>query len=133
MQYLVTAILVFVGIIHLLPLAGVLGVSRLNKIYGITIDGPDLAILMRHRAVLFGLLGGFFIAAAFVPELQLSAFIMSFISIVSFLMLTWTTHGYSSQMVRIVKIDLFALLLLIVGFAVYLIFAGFAFMILPMK
>jgi hypothetical protein len=133
MQLLVTVVLVLVGIIHLLPLAGVLGVSRLNKIYGVAIEGPDLAILMRHRAVLFGLLGAFFIVAAFVPVLQLSAFIMSFISVASFLMLAWTNHGYNAQIARVVKVDLIAFLLLIVGFAMYLIFAGFAFMILSMK
>jgi hypothetical protein len=133
MQQLVTVVLVLVGIIHLLPLAGVLGVSQLKKIYGVDIDGPDLAILMRHRAVLFGLLGGFFIVAGFVPVLQLSAFIMGFISVASFLILTWTTHGSNAQLARVSQIDLIALLLLVVGFAMYLIFAGFAFMVLPMK
>ena len=35
MRHLVTAALLVVGVIHLLPLAGVLGAERLNQLYGI--------------------------------------------------------------------------------------------------
>jgi hypothetical protein len=51
--------LTVVGIIHQLPLTGVLSVSRLQVLYGVTITDPNLEILMRHRAVLFGILGAF--------------------------------------------------------------------------
>ena len=70
MRHLVTAALLIVGVIHLLPLAGVLGAERLNQLYGIDASEPNLAVLMRHRAVLFGLLGGFFVLAAFRQALQ---------------------------------------------------------------
>jgi hypothetical protein len=43
---------------------------------------------MRHRAVLFGLLGAFLIAAAFLPSLQLAALVAGFASVVSFLYLS---------------------------------------------
>ena len=46
----VQACLVLVGIVHLVPLTGVVGSARLHTLYGVTLDGPDLAILMRHRA-----------------------------------------------------------------------------------
>ena len=41
----------------------------LLSLYGVEVQG-DLAILMRHRAVLFGLLGGLMILAAFRPHLK---------------------------------------------------------------
>ena len=56
-RYLVPAMLILVGLIHLLPLSGVLGSERLASLYGLSFSEPNLAILMRHRAVLFGLLG----------------------------------------------------------------------------
>lgn len=59
MRYLVSAMLVVVAVIHLLPLSGVLGSERLAALYGLSFNEPNLAILMRHRAVLFGLLGLF--------------------------------------------------------------------------
>ena len=56
MRYLASAMLVVVAVIHLLPVSGVLGSERLAALYGLPFNEPNLAILMRHRAVLFGLL-----------------------------------------------------------------------------
>jgi hypothetical protein len=62
--------LVVVGVIHLLPLTGVMGSARLVSLYGVPIEDPNVEILMRHRALLFSLLGGFMIYAAFKPPVQ---------------------------------------------------------------
>ena len=62
MEKVVTGLLILVGIIHLLPVSGVLGVERLAVLYGITLEEPNLEILMRHRSVLFGLLGLFLLS-----------------------------------------------------------------------
>ena len=74
MRYVVSAMLVVVAIIHLMPLSGVLGAERLSALYGLQFGEPNLALLMRHRAVLFELLGVFLLAAAFRPEWQPLAF-----------------------------------------------------------
>lgn len=65
MNRIVSLALVVVALIHLLPLSGVLGSERLSALYGISFDEPNIEILMRHRAVLFGLLGVFFIVRCF--------------------------------------------------------------------
>lgn len=78
MRYLISATLLIVAVIHLLPLVGVLGAPRLTALYGISFDDANLAILMRHRAVLFGLLGAFLAFAAFRPTLQPLAFLAGF-------------------------------------------------------
>ncbi len=93
MRYLVSAMLVIVGIIHLLPLSGVLSESRLTVLYGIPFDEPNLEILMRHRAVLFGLVGALLIAAAFRPALRTVAFIAGLARVISFLYLAWSLGG----------------------------------------
>ena len=67
MRHLITASLILVGIIHLLPVVGVLSAERLSALYGLQISEPNLLILMRHRAVLFALLGVFLIVASFKP------------------------------------------------------------------
>ena len=119
MRYLISVMLVIVGIIHLLPLSGVIGSDRLAALYGLPFDEPNLAILMRHRAVLFGLLGLFLIFAAFQPAYQLLAFIAGLVSVVSFLWLAWSVGGYNPQLARVFMADLIALACLLIGMAAY--------------
>ena len=119
MRYLVSAMLVVVAIIHLLPLSGLLGTERLTALYGITVDEPNLAILMRHRAVLFGLLGLFFLIAAFRPGLQGIAFAGGFASVLSFLYLAWSVGNYNPQVGRVFVADVIALICLVIGDMAY--------------
>jgi hypothetical protein len=116
---LVSAMLVVVGVIHLLPLSGVLGSERLAALYGLSFSDPGIAILMRHRAVLFGLLGLFLVFAAFRPSLQPVAFAAGFVSVASFLWLAWSTGGYNAQIARVVTADLVALACVVVGVAAF--------------
>ncbi len=119
MNYLISAMLVVVAIIHLLPIAGIVGGRHLASLYGIQVSDPNLAILMRHRAVLFGLIGSFFLFAAFNAELQAIAFVAGFISVISFIVLAWTTGDYNGEVRRIVIADVVALVCLCIGAAAY--------------
>jgi hypothetical protein len=111
--------LVVVGVIHLVPVTGVLGSERLAALYGVSFDQPDLAILMRHRAVLFGLLGAFLLLAAFRPELQSLAFVAGFASVASFLYLAWSVGSYNAQIARVFAADVVALVCLVIGAAAH--------------
>jgi hypothetical protein len=119
MRYILSAMLTVVGIIHLLPLSGVLSVSRLQALYGVAIADPNLEILMRHRAVLFGILGAFQIYAAFRPVLQLAALIAGTISVISFLVITGMVGGYSVGIARVVTADIIAVVCLLIGAFAY--------------
>ncbi len=118
MSRFVALMLIIVGLIHLLPLSGVLGAERLQSLYGLSFSEPNLAILMRHRAVLFGLLGMFLLYAAFRPALQTLAFIGGFVSVVSFLALAYAVGGYNDGVARVVLADWLALGCLLAGAAV---------------
>jgi hypothetical protein len=115
MRYLISGSLLLAAIIHLLPLAGVLGHDRLATLYGINAADPNLSILLRHRAVLFGLLGAFLVVAAFRPGWQAAAFVAGLVSVVSFLLLAWSTGGYNALIGRVVTADLVALVALLAG------------------
>jgi hypothetical protein len=106
------------GIIHLAPISGVLGADRLAALYGLPMAEPNLVILMRHRAVLFGLLGAFMVYAAFRPALQLLAFVAGFVSVLSFFCIAWSVGGYNDSVARIVTGDIVALVSLVVGLIV---------------
>ena len=117
MRHLSSVTLVIVGVIHLLPLSGVLGPAQLLSLYGIAFGDPDAVILMRHRAVLFGLVGLFLVYAAFRPAFQPAAFAGGVVSVVSFLWLAGVTGGYNASLNRVIVVDWLALTLLVVGIA----------------
>jgi hypothetical protein len=119
MRHVVSTMLAVVAVIHLLPLAGVLGGERLASLYGLPFDEPNLAILMRHRAVLFGLLGAFLLFAAFRPAYQPVALIAGFVSVVSFLWIAHSTGGYNVQVGRVFVADVVALACLVIAAAAY--------------
>lgn len=115
MRYVVSVMLLVVGVIHLMPLVGVWHVNKLTLLYGIEVRDPNLEILMRHRAVLFGLLGGVMVVAAFVPRLQATALVMGAVSVASFLYLAWAVGGYNALIARVVAADVVAALCLFIG------------------
>lgn len=119
MKHLVSAGLVVAAVIHILPLSGVLGSDRLASLYGVSFADPNLEILMRHRAVLFGILGFFLLVAAFRPSLQTVAFVVGFISVVSFLLLTWSVGGYNAKIARVFWADIVALVALVISVSAY--------------
>jgi hypothetical protein len=119
-RYLIPAMLVVAGLIHLLPLSCALGSERLATLYGVSFSEPNLAILMRHRAVLFGLLGVLLILSVFRPMFRTVAFLAGLTSVVSFLWLAAAVGNYNEQVRRVVTADVIAFVCLIIGFAVHL-------------
>ncbi len=115
MKTTVSVLLVIVGVIHLLPVTGVLGADRLATLYGMDFTDPNLEILMRHRAVLFGLLGGFLIYAAFAPPIQSLAIVAGLASVVSFLWLARPVADINEALTRVVYADWLALVCLLLA------------------
>ena len=107
--------LLVAGAIHLIPLVGVLGAERLADLYGTAHSDPNTLILLCHRAALFGVVGGLCVLAAFKPGYQWLALIVASASVISFLLLAWTTGGFNAQLQRVVVADVLALVCLMVG------------------
>lgn len=119
MQTIMTLCLIIAAIIHLLPTMGVLGAQQLSTLYQLDLSEPNIAILMRHRAILFGLLGAFLMWAAFKPEVQLVAILVGLVSVVSFLILAHSTGDYNPAIAKVVKADWIALMALVVGLGIH--------------
>jgi hypothetical protein len=121
MRFVVPTVLLLVGAIHLLPLLGVAGPERLQRLYGVGIADPTLDLLLRHRAVLFGLLGLGLLAAAAKPPWHGPALVAAAVSLVSFLLLAWSLPGaVNAAIANVVRVDLVALALLAAAAAVHL-------------
>jgi hypothetical protein len=104
--------LAIAGIVNLLPVTGVLGVSWLRSLYGFDVAGADLEILLRHRAVLFGIVGGLLLAAVFRSSLRAVAVAVGFVSMAGFLVVALIVGSYGPAIARVVWADVAALLAL---------------------
>ncbi len=118
-ERLICGLILIVAITQFLPILGLLGVDKLNAAYGITITDPNLEILMRHRAVLFGLLGAFIAFAAFTPAYQPLAFIAAAISLLSFFWLVWSVGDPNPSIKKLVMADVVAAITLIAAVLLY--------------
>jgi hypothetical protein len=106
MNKTITVLLILVGIINFLPVIGVLSASNINQAYSVEVTSNDLAILMRHRALLFGIVGGFVLYSAFVPHYQFAAMLMAAISMIGFLCIMWLVGDYNSSIFKVAIIDM---------------------------
>ncbi len=109
MNITITASFVVAGLIHLLPLAGITGAAAIERLYGMRITEPDLLIVLRHRALLFGLLGMCLLIAPFRPAWQLPVLAIAVVSAAGFVILALLTEGYSQAIWRVVIADCIAL------------------------
>ena len=97
--------LVIVGLINFVPVVGILSAQKLESAYNIALSSNDLIILMRHRALLFGVLGGFLLFSAFMPSYQAAAMIMAGISMVGFAVLVHSVGDFNASINKVLVID----------------------------
>lgn len=112
-----TLALVVAGIIHILPVIGVLGSERINTLYDLQVADPNLLLLLKHRAILFSVVGIVMFAAVFNPLYQSLAISLGTLSMLTFIGFVYFGSGISPSLVSIARVDLFALLFLWVGIA----------------
>jgi len=114
MNKIVIALLVLVGLINFLPVIGVISASKIAQAYSVELVSNDLIILMRHRALLFGIVGGFVLYSIIAPQYQVVAMVMAAISMLGFLGLMWSVGGYNSSILKVAIVDVVG-----VGFFIY--------------
>jgi len=117
----ITGLMLVVAVIHLLPISGFFGVERLTSLYEIEITDGNLEILMRHRAMLFGILGVFLAYAAFKPAIQPIAFIAAFISVSSFFFLSYSVGEFNDAIRKVIIVDIIASVSLLGAIVLYVV------------
>jgi len=120
-ERVISGLMLVVAVIHLLPITGFFGVDRLGSLYGIEIRDGNLEILMRHRSILFGILGAFFVYAAFNQAVLPLAFAAAFVSLASFFFLSFSVGDFSDSIRRVVFADVVASVCLLGSIALYLV------------
>ena len=115
LRHFATIAFVLAGLVNLYPLIGVLGAESLQSLYGVPTKNADVLLLLRHRAVLFGLLGVLLIYAAFRPAWRRIALIAGLTSMVTFLFLALPLGGRSRALQQVFWVDLLAIVVLVAG------------------
>lgn len=105
MKWVPAAFLLIAGAIHVLPVSGVLGPAQLTSLYAIEFADANAVVLMRHRAVLFALLGVTLVVAAFVPRWRWPAIVAGLVSTLSFLLIAGSANELNESLARVVVAD----------------------------
>jgi hypothetical protein len=110
-----TTLILLVGLANLLPVVGALSATRLQVLYGVVLGDPNLVILMRHRAVLFGVVGGLLVASVVYVPLRTAGLVVGLISMLSFILIAWLVGNYNAELRRVVLVDILASLALLIA------------------
>jgi len=120
MRYFIVFSYLLAAAINLAPAVGVLSNSWLVQLYGIEIHSPDVSLLLRHRALLFALVGGLLLAASMLDQLRTQAGIVGLISMLSYILLFVLTGPENESLFRVALIDGFVVLVFLAGFLLHL-------------
>jgi hypothetical protein len=101
----VALVLLATGLVNGLPVAGLAGAAALRRLYGVRVADPDLLVLMRHRAVLLGLLGAALVVAAFVPSWRLPAAVAGLVSMLAFVGLAAAEPARGRRTTATLRVD----------------------------
>lgn len=115
--------LLIAGIINAVPVLIAFLPSKITDSYGIIIPDANFELVLRHRAVLLGIIGGLLIYSAITKKHYDLTTLTGIISMASFLLLYFVIDGEINESLAVVmKIDVFAILLLLVGYTLHKIF-----------
>lgn len=112
-ERIIVAGLLVAGVINALPALGMISGERLQALYGVSLTDHSLVVLMRHRALLFGLLGVAVLASIFLPDWRLPAMAAALISMMAYLLLALPLDSVNAALRRIFWIDAAAILALV--------------------
>jgi hypothetical protein len=121
MELIYRITLFIAGIINILPALLAFLPEKISKSYGIEIPNANYELLLRHRAVLFGIIGGLMIYSALVKKHYELSTIAGLVSMVSFIIIYFLIgKDINSELKKVLIIDVVATVILCVGFTLFL-------------
>lgn len=119
MENLYRLILLITGLVHILPFSFLFFTEQLQKNYGVDISDANLQLLLRHRAIFFGLIGVGMILSAIKKSFYGWASAIGLISMLSFVWLFYQIGGINQQLRSVMLIDVFISVALFLTAMVY--------------
>jgi len=108
------------GIINFLPTIIAFVPSKITEAYGVEIQDHNFELLIRHRAVLFGIVGGIMIISAISKKNYSLSVTIGLVSMISFLVLIMISSREINQaLIKVMWIDVVGIVILLLGFTLY--------------
>lgn len=108
------------GIINILPAFLAFIPDKISKSYGIELPNGNYELLLRHRAILFGIIGGLMIYSAIAKKYYTIATSVGLISMVSFILLFFLIgKDINSELKNIMIVDIVASFILCLGLLLF--------------
>ena len=108
-----SALFAFLAAIHLLPAIAAVFPRQIQRLYGVEPADRTLVTLLQHRAMLLGLVGFGFLAAAFrVDEIGWHAWLLGAASMISFLLFAVINRQLTGPLRLIAIVDAIGLITL---------------------
>jgi hypothetical protein len=104
-----TILICLAGVINFLPVIGALSGKRIRALYGVTVEDSNSEILLRHRAVLFGIVGALIIASAFDASLRPAGYAAGFTAMLGFILIAGLVGNYNANLRRVAIVDVVGL------------------------
>jgi heme A synthase len=121
MELIFRITLFIAGLINLLPALLAFLPEKIAKSYGIDIPNSNYELLLRHRAVLFGIIGGLMIYSAIAKKHYEISTTAGLISMTSFIILYFLIDkGINSELKKVMIIDVVATAILCIGLILFL-------------
>jgi hypothetical protein len=102
----VTVLLLVIALGHAIPAAAFFNSDLLAVFYGVGDIGPDLEVLLRHRALLFGIVAGILALGALRPAFRALALTVGWASIATFVYLAMTAGETNALIDRVAYADM---------------------------
>ena len=120
MEQVFRVCLFITGVINFVPTFLVFLPDKISSAYGIEIPDTNYELLLRHRAVLFGIIGGVMIYSAIKKTHYALSVTMGLISMISFIVLFYLMDGtLNPELIKVMKIDMGGIIILLVGLGLY--------------
>ncbi|OJJ17263.1 hypothetical protein BKI52_31670 [marine bacterium AO1-C] len=120
MEIIFRIVLFLAGLVNFAPAMIVFFPEKIAQSYGIQLTEANLELLMRHRGILFGLIGGLMMYAAVFKKYENLAVLLGSISMGTFILLYFiSTPNFSPGITKIMRIDVVAFSLLLTAYVIH--------------
>ena len=115
MKYAISLGYLIAAVINIAPSVGMLSNQWLQTLYGVDEPSGDLSLLLRHRAVLFLIVGVLLLFGAFSERLRSVTGVAGLVSMCSFIILYWLIPGTGSELQRVMYVDCVGIAALVIA------------------